>query len=385
MLALYVHIPFCIQKCRYCDFLSFPATEKRREEYLELLFREIDSYRTERGFPGKGAIGKIQSVFIGGGTPNCLSPKQLARLGEKIREILENTNSTDVEYTMEVNPGILKASHISVMREMGVNRVSLGLQSAQNGELTALGRIHSYEDFLESYGLLRRGGFDNLNVDIMADIPGQTVESYEDTLEKVLALKPEHISAYSLMVEEGTPFYELWEQGMLALPDEDADRQMYLLTEELLGKQGYYRYEISNYAKRGRECRHNLVYWRLEEYLGVGLGASSYLGGYRFHNPSEWRGYEQMVCGDGQKEEVHLVNRKESMEEFMFLGLRTMAGVSGEKFKERFGCHISEIYGEILDRLRRDGLLEADREYHQIRLTRRGIDVSNQVLAEFLL
>lgn len=411
MLALYIHIPFCVRKCKYCDFLSFPASEGQREEYLGLLIKELQGYRIGEGLLAAG--GKIQSVFIGGGTPNCLSPGQLARLGEAIRELLEDTNSTDVEYTMEANPGLLKPGHIPVMREMGVNRVSLGLQSAQNRELAVLGRIHTYEDFLESYALLSNGGFDNLNVDVMADIPGQTLESYGDTLQKVLSLGPGHISSYSLIVEEGTPFYEMWQRGELAIPDEETDREMYLLTEELLGKQGYHRYEISNYAREGRECRHNLVYWRLGEYLGAGLGASSYLGGYRFHNPSGWGAYKKMV-GDAAeaaglakpgktllagkklevsflrrclagKEDVHFVSRKEGMEEFLFLGLRTMAGVSGEEFKSRFGCDISEIYGEVLARLCRDGLVEADGEYHTICLTPRGIDVSNRVLAEFLL
>lgn len=285
---------------------------------------------------------------------------------------------------MEVNPGTLTLEHILAMQKMGVNRVSLGLQSAQNQELRDLGRIHTYEEFVESYKLLLEYGFSNLNIDLMAGIPGQTIEHYADTLERVLSLRPNHISAYSLIVEEGTPFYEMDQEGILQLPSEETDRLMYAMTTERLSIEGYERYEISNYARPGFACLHNQAYWKMEEYLGVGLGAASYLGGKRFSNERDLETYLSQEEGCHGKES-HLLSRQEEMEEFVFLGLRMKQGISMEEYRKRFGTDFYQIYQEILPGLFQNGLLAENGNHDRIYLTDRGIDVSNTVLAQFLL
>lgn len=387
-LSLYIHIPFCVQKCLYCDFLSASASDEVKERYVDTLIREMD-------FWAEKIIKKyrIDTVFIGGGTPTCLAPMHLRRIGQRMQKMFTETGSRPVEFTIEANPGTITLEHIQALKEIGINRISLGLQSAQNNELKALGRIHTYEEFVESYGLLRQNGFDNINIDLMADIPEQTYESYQNTLEKVLALEPEHISSYSLIIEEGTPFYQMEEEGKLLIPDEDTDRKMYDLTQELLAEKGYARYEISNYAKSGKECRHNLTYWHMREYLGVGLGASSYFSGYRFSNPCEMAEYESFVKESSQKkciftaypEIFHKLTKNEEMEEFVFLGLRTMSGISMKEYKSRFDVDFRTQYKEVLPDLFQKNLLAESKNHDRIYLTEKGIDISNMVLAEFLL
>ena len=413
-LSLYIHIPFCVQKCLYCDFLSASASEEKKERYVEALLQEIDFW-TEKICEKYW----INTVFIGGGTPTCLEPRHLERIGKGLKKLFTAVGNEPIEFTIEANPGTITKAHVQVMREMGVNRISLGLQSAQNNELKALGRIHTYEEFVESYKLLRKNGFDNINIDLMADIPEQTLESYQDTLEKVLVLEPEHISSYSLIIEEGTPFYQMEEEGKLLIPDEEMDRKMYELTQKLLAGNGYVRYEISNYAKKGRECRHNLTYWQMGEYLGLGLGASSYFGGYRFSNVSDMTEYFKFFCDMNhisaskalEREQrnkkcavisesatenylernlqnvasYHKLSKNEEMEEFVFLGLRTMKGISLAEYNKRFDVNFRELYQDILQDLLQKNLLAESENHDRIYLTEKGIDVSNIVLAEFLL
>lgn len=393
--SLYIHIPFCVRKCLYCDFLSGTAGEESRERYIQALLRELRAWKgILQGYA-------LKTVFVGGGTPTCLSPGQMDKFFHGLlRTISPLEKEKELEFTVEANPGTVLAEHLSLFREAGVNRVSLGLQSAQDGELRALGRIHGFEDFLATYALLREQGFSNLNVDLMSAIPGQSLESYEDTLKKVASLKPEHISAYSLLVEEGTPFGEMEEQGLLLLPSEETDRQMYRRTKELLGVAGYERYEISNYARPGFACRHNLTYWDTGAYLGVGLGASSCLGGYRFQNTADMEKYlayfdrdrdfgdsiGAMANWNGDAlQEVQRWTEKARKEEFMFLGLRKMEGVSVTDFQRRFGESLWDVYGEVLPGLISQGFLKESEDGRRIFLTERGIDVSNVVLAEFLL
>ncbi len=381
-LALYIHIPFCVRKCLYCDFLSAPAEEQTKEHYIDRIVEDIRYY---------GELYKkeyeVTSVFIGGGTPSCLSEAMLVKLGHAVREAFLKHSSSDgsVEYTIEVNPGTVTGEKVNAIKEMGANRISIGLQSADNGELQALGRIHTYEDFLESYRIFREQGFENIGVDLMADIPGQTFSGYQETLKKVCSLSPEHISGYSLIVEEGTPFYEMQERGELIIPDEETDRQMYEETGRYLKNQGYERYEISNYAKKGRECRHNLTYWELGDYLGIGLGAASLIGHERRRNETDLESYLSQRPDMQIFTESHVLSVKEQMEEYMFLGLRKMEGISVLDFQKRFGIALFFLYGDILPKLFSRGLLAETKNRDRIYLTKKGIDVSNVVLAEFLL
>lgn len=396
-LALYVHIPFCVRKCAYCDFLSAPASEKDKENYVNLLCREIereaDCYPDYRG----------QTVFFGGGTPTTLKAEQLKRILCKLKECFMIPEKTqEPEITLECNPGTVNGSDLKKLREAGFNRLSIGLQSMRNEELERLGRIHTREDFLETFYLAREAGFRNINVDLMSALPGQSVESYADSLGEVAALHPEHISAYSLIIEEGTLFYERYgeaerqrqregEDREHLLPTEEEERRMYELTEEILECRGYHRYEISNYALPGYECRHNITYWERGDYLGLGLGAASLMENCRFTKSRDLREYEGQLqeCGEESFTVEYLhrdqqqLSLQEQMEEFMFLGLRLAKGISVKKFQECFCTPIEKIYGDVLKELERQGLLV--RKEDGIRLTKRGIDVSNVVLAEFLL
>ena len=428
-LELYIHIPFCVKKCAYCDFLSGPAGEQEREDYVNLLAEEI------RSCPDAVKDYEVVSIFFGGGTPSLLTGEQMERLMDVIRETF--TLGQDAEITMEMNPGTVEEEKLRKYKEAGVNRLSIGLQSVNDEELRLLGRIHTYEEFLEAYHMARDCGFANLNVDLISAIPGQTVESWRHTLEKVIALHPEHISAYSLILEEGTPFYKKYveeENGEgPKLPDEDAERQMYWDTETLMEKNGYHRYEISNYAKEGCACRHNLGYWERVPYLGFGIGAASLVPGEligkldleerrnqkkekrgksvgdseshvnpetagnkknavemkkervagkmgRYTNPAKLKDY---VLSYQNKFHAELLAEAEEMEEFMFLGLRKMNGISKKIFSEYFGKSLEDVYGESIQKLENLNLLEQNVD--RVWLTKRGIDVSNSVFVEFIL
>lgn len=400
-LELYIHIPFCARKCAYCDFLSFSAPEWVYRDYVDKLMEEIC---------GQGPNFQeycVSTIFVGGGTPSILPPDLILELFATLSENFDI--SRDAEITMEANPGTLTVEKLEVYRQSGVNRLSIGLQSADDKELKYLGRIHSYESFLKSYQRARQAGFRNINVDLMSALPGQNIQSWKNTLKKVMMLKPEHISAYSLMIEEGTPFYERFGEVKRAerekqqpktaaelaaraavmtlpdLPDEDVDREMYHLTKEMMADHGYERYEISNYAKKDYECRHNIGYWSGVEYLGLGLGASSYTYGYRYHNTEDMQEYLSLNLYEGgaAARDIEELSLKDQMEEFMFVGLRMMKGVSGSVFLERFGQNLWNVYGNVIKKLEKQGLIRVDMP--MIRLTDLGVDVSNAVLAEFLL
>ncbi len=376
-LELYLHIPFCAMKCAYCDFLSFRAPERVYREYGEKLVEEI--YSRSGAFVDR----QVTSLFIGGGTPSIMP----AQLMSEVLSVLHNcfNFSEDAEVTIEANPGTLTMDKLETYLEGGINRLSLGLQSADDNELRTLGRIHSYDEFLKSFQRARQAGFTNINIDLMSGLPGQTVQSWKHSLRKILMLKPEHISAYGLIIEEGTPFYERYADHPEELPDEDTDREMYHLTRTLLKEQGYHRYEISNYAKPGYECRHNIGYWTGADYLGLGLGSSSYINDHRFHNPADRNEYMNLNLLDPNAPicDLQELSHKDKMEEFMFLGLRMMQGVSGSEFLGRFGENMWNVYGEVIAKLAEQGLIAVESPF--IRLTELGIDVSNYVLSEFLL
>lgn len=395
-LELYLHIPFCVRKCAYCDFLSGTADEKMQQEYVDALIREIHGYRS--AYHDKY---KITTIFVGGGTPSILTGTQILKIFDALYQSFQVAE--EAEITMEVNPGTMTNEKLHFWKQAGINRLSIGLQSVNNEELRMLGRIHTYQDFLDTYKTVREYGFQNINVDLISAIPGQTLENWKKTLSTVTELKPEHISAYSLIVEEGTPFYQWYGNGAEigeekecyplsshkkgemppALPDEDTERAIYELTAELLAQSGYRRYEISNYAKKGYACRHNLGYWERKEYLGIGLGASSLVNHTRYHNTTDYKKYMEGIAEQKEiYEDVEKLALSDEIEEYMFLGLRKTEGISVKEFERQFGKDITDIYKEELEKLESAGLLmrSGDRLY----LTSRGINVSNAVFVEFL-
>lgn len=385
-LSVYIHIPFCIRKCLYCDFLSAPATDEMRARYLKCLSSEIERESH------KYCAYKVRTVFVGGGTPSLLSGNEMKQLFECVK--LNYDVAEDAEITAEVNPGTVDLRKLEEYYEAGINRLSIGLQSADNKELQCLGRIHSYEEFLQTYENAVKTGFNNINIDLMSAIPGQTVESYQKTLKAVLSLNPSptHISAYSLILEEGTPFGD----NPPELPDEETDREMYKITDEMLKDSGYHRYEISNYAKEGYECIHNKVYWKRGDYVGFGIGAASLVDNVRFHNIADIEEYMGQLekCKEISLSELHLkediqsLSVEEQMEEYMFLGLRLTEGISEKDFFETFQKSIHEVYPGLIAKLKKQGLIicePEDENGNRIKLSDFGLDVSNVVMAEFLL
>lgn len=393
-LGIYIHIPFCVRKCLYCDFLSAPCDEQSKTEYVKALLAEIQAQA-----PLYGNY-EVKTVFFGGGTPSLLQGKELFRIMECLRRNFSFAPEEEApEITMEANPGTLTADNLEWYRRAGINRLSIGLQSANDQELKALGRIHTWRDFLNSFVLAREAGFYNINVDLMSALPGQTPQAWMDTLKETTALKPEHISAYSLIIEEGTPFYTFYggenpAAGHLPLPDEDTDRLMYSQTKAFLAEAGFSRYEISNYARPGFSCRHNLSYWKRIDYAGFGLGAASLRQNVRWSNTPVMKDYLSLSAAEGfaapVKQAVQTLSVEEQMEEFMFLGLRVTEGISLRRFRETFGRTVDEVYAEPVEKLMQEGLLERySREKNGVpeeflRLTDYGIDVSNYALSEFL-
>ena len=386
LISLYVHIPFCLRKCRYCDFLSAPQTDIDRERYVKALIREI---KTQKDCP---AGRPVDTVFFGGGTPSVLSADQIGRIIDALREVF--LILPDAEVSLETNPGTADFEKLSAFKEAGINRLSMGVQSMHDEELHLLGRIHTAEQALEAFKTARAAGFDNINIDLMSALPGQTFDSWADSLRQAVEWRPEHISAYSLIIEPGTPFSALYDAGELPpLPDEETDRKMYHYTREYLAQHGYGRYEISNYALKGRECRHNSGYWTGHPYLGFGIGAASYVNGARFSNIPDFETYivEMEKAGipaeieqvyEKIRTEIHSLTEQEKMEEFMFLGLRMTAGVKTSDFASRFGKSLDEVYGDVIRRHLAQGLLQRTPE--GFCLTERGIDVSNYVMADYL-
>jgi oxygen-independent coproporphyrinogen-3 oxidase len=375
-LMLYIHIPFCEKKCDYCDFLSAPASGEMKVKYVDKLIQEIKSHKEKK------EEYKVTSIFIGGGTPSSLPIGYISRIMEAVAETfypLQNTD--DMEVTIEANPGTVNKDKLLEYKLSGINRISFGLQSTDNKELKELGRIHTYEIFLENYRLAREVGFKNINIDLMSGLPGQRVNDWLATLENIIALNPEHISAYSLIIEEGTPFYSRYG---LDYNNEETDRIIYTKTKEVLQENGYNRYEISNYAKENCECEHNIGYWRRKEYLGLGLGASSLLKGVRLKNEEDINNYLALDPDyNGVIIESSPLSKKEEMEEFMFLGLRLTKGISKSNFLKQFSQPIEGFYNKELIKSEQEDLLYIGED--DIYLTEKGIDLSNIVMSRFLL
>ena len=374
-ISLYIHIPFCAQKCLYCDFPSFARKDHLRKAYIEALNKEIISLREKHNNL------EINTIFIGGGTPSVLEADELECL---LKEVAKLNMAKDIEYSMECNPGNLTEEKLEVMKKYGVNRISMGLQAKQDNLLKGLGRIHNYKTFKENFLLAKKVGFNNINVDLMFGLPNQRLNEWEETLREIISLEPAHISAYSLIIEEGTAFYNLYENDKLKLPTEEEERKMYHLAKKILEENGFNQYEISNYAKEGKECRHNLAYWNMDNWIGVGSAAASYINGKRIKNISSVEEYINSIKDKGEAVEEIINNSKnDNMEEFMFMGLRKINGIDENEFKNRFSMNINDVYGEILNKYIGEGLLI--RELGRIFLSEKGIEISNVIMADFLL
>ena len=374
-ISLYIHIPFCAQKCLYCDFPSFARKDHLRKAYIEALNKEIISLREKHNNL------EINTIFIGGGTPSVLEADELECL---LKEVAKLNMAKDIEYSMECNPGNLTEEKLEVMKKYGVNRISMGLQAKQDNLLKGLGRIHNYKTFKENFLLAKKVGFNNINVDLMFGLPNQRLNEWEETLREIISLEPAHISAYSLIIEEGTAFYNLYENDKLKLPTEEEERQMYHLAKKILEENGFNQYEISNYAKEGKECRHNLAYWNMDNWIGVGSAAASYINGKRIKNISSVEKYINSINEKREAVEEIINNSKnDNMEEFMFMGLRKINGIDENEFKNRFSMNINDVYGEILNKYIDEGLLI--RESGRIFLSEKGIEISNIIMADFLL
>lgn len=379
-LQLYIHIPFCVRKCSYCDFLSFSTDERTQLAYADALIREIEFYGPQM------TQYTVNTIFIGGGTPTWLNEDKMVEILDAVYTYFNV--SSEAEVSMECNPGTVTSAKLEKYRRAGVNRLSIGLQSADDEELKLLGRIHNFEQFIKTYEMARNAGFGNINVDLISGIPYQTAEKFLHTLQKVVRLKPDHISAYSLIIEKGTPFYDAYkfdavkqEAGMQTevLPTEDEVYRIYKLTQQYLAQAGYEQYEISNFARPGFECEHNIGYWTRANYLGLGLGAASLVENVRYSNTTDLYQYMDGILRVSEEP----VSRKAQMEEFMFLGLRQTCGVTRQQFESAFGIPIDGIYKNALDYLRDEGLL--DTSEGRIVLTEKGMDLSNFALAQFLL
>ena len=402
-LGIYIHIPFCMQKCIYCDFLSAPADDKTKSSYVKALINEI-------ALSEAGLDKNVTSIFIGGGTPSAINAEYIKDILEAVKQRYRVDGNAEI--TIECNPGTINSEKAYIYREAGINRISFGLQSTDDKELRMLGRIHTYEEFLQSYQWAREAGFQNINIDLMFAIPGQTGEAWRAHLRQVAELKPEHISAYSLIIEEGTPFAEC----ELDLPDEDTEYQMYEDTAGILAEYGYQQYEISNYAKAGYECKHNLKYWDRTDYIGFGIGAASLCNHKRYTNISDINNYIKALCveyADNKesnkecivenikniqetlknsleiknncqdiKENIEVLTLEDEMAEYMFLGLRKSAGIDICDFKDIFGKDIYSVYKEQIKDNIAKGLLWQNGT--RIALTDRGIDISNTVMSDFV-
>lgn len=373
-MELYLHMPFCVRKCAYCDFLSFPTDQETQNLYTRRLREDIDAMGKKYGdIP-------VDTIFIGGGTPSVPDSALIVGIMEHVRKAFHVAEGAEI--SMEANPGTVTREKLTDYRRAGINRLSFGLQSANDRELKLLGRIHTWAEFLESFHLARECGFTNINIDLMSALPGQTRESWKDTLKRVTDLNPEHISAYSLIIEDGTPFGEKYgsEEGRKLLPDEDSEREMYHETKRFLRDCGYERYEISNYAKPGRACRHNIGYWTGLPYLGLGLGASSYMDGCRFAVNSDMKQYLEEK--PGMFTDVEKLTKKDMEEEFFYVGLRMTAGVSLPEFERRFGVSAKDVYPGLMEMfvVEKAAVFQGDRFV----LTDYGLDVSNYIMAQFL-
>lgn len=377
-LGIYLHIPFCKKKCDYCDFISFPYSQAIElvEKYIETMEAEIDSYDLTSY--------NVTTIYMGGGTPSILPSKEIEKLLNKIKTKLEeNKNETkweDIEITIEVNPGTVDKNKLKTYKKSGVNRLSIGLQTTNNKLLKQIGRIHTYEEFLNTYQMAKEIGFQNCNVDLMLGLPNQTIQDLKQSLEKILELNPNHISVYSLIVEEGTPIERKLQKGELELPDEDTERQMYWYVKNTLELNGYEHYEISNFAKKGKASKHNLNCWQQKEYIGIGLAASSYLDQVRYSNVEELKKYIESQAKEKNIMEKQTI--KDAKKEYMLLGLRLIKGVNITAFKQRYNENPIFLYRKELEKLVIEKLIVVDGNW--IRLTNKGLDLANLVWEEFI-
>lgn len=375
--GIYLHIPFCVKKCLYCDFISGTNSKETIENYINSMVNEIESTDIKQD---------VDSVFIGGGTPSSIPPEYIAKVVDCLRIKLGNRFLKDSEITIETNPKTISENALKIYHDAGINRISMGLQSCIDSELKSLGRIHTFKDFLDSYNIATRY-FDNINIDLISGIPHQTMDSFKESLKKVGDLNPNHISVYSLIIEEGTPFYEMYGPGGKfkdSLPNEDIDREMYHFTKEYLSTLGYNRYEISNYAKENKESRHNLKYWKGNNYYGFGIAAASLVDNTRYKNTDNLKEY---IDAMGSPEKIRITQEildiNDCMSEYMILGLRLIKGVSPKEFKARFNEDMENKYGDILNKYLNMGLLHTTIDGN-FALTDKGLDVSNSVMEEFL-
>ena len=381
-IELYIHIPFCVKKCNYCDFLSFPSGTEKQAEYAAQIIKEL-TFRS--ALCGEYTV---SSVFIGGGTPSVISEKLISEIMEAIDKYYYV--KPDMEVTIECNPASAMKHRFDEYKKAGINRLSIGLQSADNAELKMLGRVHTFEDFLKSYQSARMEGFNNINIDLINCFPMQSLKTWKRTLKNVLMLKPEHVSVYNLIVEEGTPFYDMREKGLLLMPTEEEQAEIDGFTKECMLRYGFSRYEFSNFSKPGHECRHNIGYWTGVSYMGFGIGAASYFDGMRWKNTTDLDEYMKIdfsrdaegICERLMTETVKLT-RENRMEEFVFLGMRMLKGISAEDFRRNFAAELESVFEKPLKSNIEKGLIE--RAEDRYRLTERGIEVSNVVLSEFLL
>ena len=401
-LGIYLHIPFCKKKCDYCDFISFPYSQAIElvEKYIETMEAEIDSYDLTSY--------NVTTIYMGGGTPSILPSKEIEKILNKIKTKLEkNKNETkweDIEITIEVNPGTVDKNKLKTYKKSGVNRLSIGLQTTNNKLLKQIGRIHTYEEFLNTYQMAKEIGLQNCNVDLMLGLPNQTIQDLKQSLEKILELNPNHISVYSLIVEEGTPIERKLQRGELELPDEDTERQMYWYVKNILELNGYEHYEISNFAKKGKQSKHNLNCWHQKEYIGIGISAHSYLNGVRYCNSSEIDKYIKNInkkefnindiinlCNGDTKilkkiDEVYEINEIQSLEdkkrEYMLLGLRKLEGIKISSFKEKFIENPIYVYHKELEKLVSEKLIKVEGDW--IKLTNKGLDLANLVWEKFV-
>lgn len=378
-LGIYIHIPFCKQKCNYCDFISYTNKCEKIENYIECLEKEINNFDFKNY--------NVTTIYIGGGTPSYIESKYIKQIMNYIyKKIqLEKNELKDVEITIEVNPGTVTKQKILDYKKAGINRVSIGLQCVQDRLLKLLGRIHTYEEFLNTYNLAKEVGFENINVDLMLGLPDQSIEDIKESLNQIIKLNPNHISTYSLIVEEGTKIFNQIENNELQIPDEELERNMYWYVKNTLELNGYNHYEISNFSKKGKESKHNMNCWNQEEYIGFGIAAHSYISNIRFSNTNNLEEYIKNITNNELEKNI-IIEEEQTLEdkkrEFMMLGFRKIEGVNISIFKEKFVDNPICIYREKLRKLVEEGLIEID--LNNIRLTNKGIDFANLVFEEFI-
>ena len=377
--GIYIHIPFCKRKCSYCDFISFSNKDNLIENYVKALKKEIKMFDFLKY--------NVTTIYLGGGTPSYIKEEYIKEILESLKEKLVNNKVSwkDIEITIEVNPGTVTKEKLEIYKEVGVNRISIGLQSTNNSLLKQIGRIHKFEDFLDTYNIAKEVGFDNINVDLMIALPNQTIEDIKKSLEEIVSLSPNHISVYSLIVEEGTLLEKQIDEGKMEHPSDEQERRMYWYVKDFLELHGYKHYEISNFSKEGKESKHNMNCWNQEEYIGFGLASHSYIDGIRFCNTSNLEEYIDNIKNNSldRNREVEERQEKEDKEkEFMMLGFRKIEGVDISKFKEKFGENPIFLFRKQLDKLVSEELIKVD--LNNIRLTNKGLDLANIVFEEFI-